>query len=101
MKRRSHDTRTLVYFYMVAVHGSYRRAAEHLALTVSALSRPLQQLERDLGVLLFVRGGKHETLLTPAGRCFLLEIEPVLEQLLQLRTWADHEHRARQRSHVS
>ncbi len=72
------DTHTLVVFYLVAMHRSYRLAAEELGVTVSALSRPIQRLERQLGAVLFIRGGQHETRLTEAGSAYLREVEKVL-----------------------
>jgi len=85
-----HDTRTLVYFYFVARHGSYRLAARELSITVSALSRPIQRLERDLDTLLFIRGGRHETRLTEAGVRLLAYVQEVLAQLIELTEWAQH-----------
>ncbi|MBV7484597.1 LysR family transcriptional regulator [Bordetella sp. BOR01] len=88
MKKRLFDTRTLIYFYLVATRGSYRLAARDLAISLSALSRPIQQLERDLGVLLLVRGGRHETQLTPAGQSFLGDVGRILGELQEIRLWS-------------
>lgn len=78
------DTKALVYFYVVAAMGSYRRAAQELGVTPSSLSRPIQQLEHTLGTLLFIRGGRHETQLTPAGQHFLTRVEGMLDVLTEI-----------------
>ncbi|NYT24374.1 LysR family transcriptional regulator [Alcaligenaceae bacterium] len=75
------DTRTLVCFYLVATLGSYRQAAQCLSITVPALSAPLRQLESELGVVLFVRGGRRQTELTEAGAVLLTHVESVFRQL--------------------
>jgi len=81
---RYFDTRALVYFYTIAKTGSYRRAAMELGISLSALSRPIQQLEQDLGVLLFLRGGRYQTTLTEAGRYFFRETGKTLQALAEL-----------------
>lgn len=82
---RLHDTRTLIYFYLVATLGSYRLAAQRLAISVPALSAPLRQLESELGVALFVRGGRRQTELTEAGSALLAHVETLFQQLDSLR----------------
>lgn len=54
-------------FLVVAERGSISRAAEHLPLTQSAVSRQIQALERTLGAALFSRDGRRMRL-TDAGR---------------------------------
>jgi len=56
----------LVAFEAAARHLSFTRAGDEIALTQSAVSRQIQQLEAALGVLLFER--RHRSLaLTEAG----------------------------------
>ena len=48
----------LLAFEAAARHESYTRAAEELSLTQSAVSRQVQSLEQQLGVILFRREGR-------------------------------------------
>jgi LysR family glycine cleavage system transcriptional activator len=64
-------------FEAAARHGSLTRAAQELFITQSAVSRQVQALERDLGMALFERSGRHIALTTDgqeladaAGRAF-------------------------------
>ncbi|CAN5325172.1 hypothetical protein BH09PSE6_BH09PSE6_08770 [soil metagenome] len=50
------DLRRLYYFSKVAQYGSYREAAARESIAQSALTRQVQQLERDLGISLLSRG---------------------------------------------
>ncbi|MBN8968148.1 MAG: LysR family transcriptional regulator [Rhizobiales bacterium] len=63
--------------------GSFRRAAESLAVKQSNLSRRIRSLEDQLGVRLFERtnGGARPT---PAGRDFLHRARRILEELQTL-----------------
>ncbi|WP_447742386.1 LysR family transcriptional regulator [Variovorax boronicumulans] len=56
----------LTYFREVALSGSIRRAAEHLSIAPSAISRQIGQLEAELQVALFDRRARRLTL-TAAG----------------------------------
>lgn len=60
--------------------GSFRRAAELCDVDQSSVSRALKQLEDHLGVSLFERT-RRGVQLTPAGKRFLAEASPALEQL--------------------
>jgi DNA-binding transcriptional LysR family regulator len=64
------ELRHLRYFVTVAEMLNFTRAAETLRVAQPALSRQIQDLERDVGVRLLERGGT-KTALTPAGRAFL------------------------------
>lgn len=60
---------TLRYFCEVARTGSIRRAAEHLNVATSAISRQMANLEATLGAALFERHARGVRL-TEAGRLF-------------------------------
>jgi DNA-binding transcriptional LysR family regulator len=68
----------LVYFRTAANLGSFNAAARALHCSQPAVSEPVRQLERELGVALFARGGRGLTL-TSAGRAFLSHAERVSE----------------------
>jgi DNA-binding transcriptional LysR family regulator len=61
------DTRLLRYFMAVAEEGNLTRAAERLYVSQPALTKQIRQLERLLGVQLFVRSRAGMTL-TETGR---------------------------------
>lgn len=56
------ETRLLVYFLAVARELNITKAAESLFLSQSTLSKQMQELERELGKQLFLRGGRKLTL---------------------------------------
>ena len=60
----------LTVFRAVAVHRSFRRAAEHLYLTQLAVTQQIKALEDLVGLPLFDRSGREITL-TPAGGLLL------------------------------
>ena len=68
------DTRKLAIFGALPVleaavrHNSFTKAAREFGLTQSALSRRIQGLERDLGVVLFARKGRSITLTDDGAR---------------------------------
>ncbi|WP_228786420.1 LysR family transcriptional regulator [Nocardia terpenica] len=64
-------------FVAVAEEGNFRRAAERLRMTQPPLSRQIQKLERDVGVLLLDRT-QRQVELTPAGVVFLAEARRLL-----------------------
>jgi DNA-binding transcriptional LysR family regulator len=71
------ELRQLRYFIAVAEHLSYSKAAKHLHVSISPLSRQIRQLEDEFGVRLFVRDRRRVTL-SDAGRIFLQEAKSLL-----------------------
>jgi LysR family nitrogen assimilation transcriptional regulator len=64
------DVRAMHYFAQVAQLGSFSHAARVLRLTQPAVSRQVRKLERELGVPLLYRKGRH-TFPTEAGEILL------------------------------
>ncbi len=71
------EIRVLKYFLAVAREGSITKAANSLHLTQPTLSRQLQELEKELGQKLLVRG-KYKTSLTPEGLIFKKRAEEIV-----------------------
>lgn len=80
MARKLPPLHTLTAFEAVAKYGSFSRAAEEMALTHSAISHKIKQLEDHLGVRLFVRLPRH-VVLTSEGSLFLSEVQAALSVL--------------------
>ncbi len=74
------STQTLIAFEAVARHRSFRRAAEELCITDSAISHRIRDLERNLGTTLFERTTRSARL-TIEGEMLLRNILPALEVL--------------------
>jgi LysR family transcriptional regulator, glycine cleavage system transcriptional activator len=67
-------------FEAAARHGSFRRAAEELHITSSAVSHGIQSLESWLGAELFQRDGRG-LVLTAAGQAYLPQVSQALQLL--------------------
>ncbi len=77
-------------FCAVARHLSFRGAAESVGISQSALTRHVQNLERDLGVTLFARRG-NTIALTEKGRLLFEKTEQAFQWLREgLSQVADH-----------
>ncbi|MFG3490083.1 LysR family transcriptional regulator [Streptomyces sp. NPDC047972] len=81
------ELRQLRYFVAVAEHGGFGRAAESLGIVQSAVSTQVRRLERQLGLVLFVRGAR-QTVLTAQGEALLPQARTVLEAAERTRTLA-------------
>jgi DNA-binding transcriptional LysR family regulator len=64
------DFKRLRYALAVADAGNFVRAAELVSISQPALSRAIQTLEDELGIVLFDRGNRNVTV-TTAGRAFI------------------------------
>ena len=74
------EIRVLRYFLTVAREGSITGAANSLHLTQPTLSRQLQELEKELGQKLFVRG-KTKITLTTEGMMLRKRAEEIVEMV--------------------
>ena len=80
MARINFDLQQLQAFVAVAERGSFRAAADHIALSAPALSRRIEKLETILGARLFNRTTRAVEL-TPLGRVFLERARAALDDL--------------------
>lgn len=80
MAYRLPPLKTLRLFEAAARHASFKKAAEELALTPSAVSHGIQTLEDWLGAKLFARGPGALSL-TEGGRDYLPKIRAALETI--------------------
>ena len=78
------ELRHLRCFIAVAEELHFARAAERLHIEQSPLSRAIQELEEELGVVLFARTTR-STRLTRAGKLFLEHVRRVFSALEQAR----------------
>ena len=77
------ELRHLRYFVAVAEELNFTRAAERLHIAQPPLSRQIQQLEEEIGVLLFERGSR-PLKPTEAGRFFHAHARQLLAQTAEL-----------------
>ncbi|MDJ0747477.1 MAG: LysR family transcriptional regulator [Xenococcaceae cyanobacterium MO_167.B27] len=73
------DLYQINYFIAIAEYGGFSIAAEHLNVSQPSLSNGIKKLEKELGVVLFERGGRR-ALLTPAGQSFVEQAKKIREQ---------------------
>jgi DNA-binding transcriptional LysR family regulator len=71
------ELRHLRYFLAVAEELNFGRAAERLNITQPSLSRQIQNLEKELVIILFERNQRQIKLTSP-GQIFLTEVEQIL-----------------------
>jgi DNA-binding transcriptional LysR family regulator len=74
------DPSLIAFFSSVSEHGSVSRAADHLGVSPSTVSRKIEEAELDLGVRLFDRDTRHLRL-TEAGRDYLHYVHKALYSL--------------------
>jgi len=77
------EIRQLEYFVEIARQRGFSRAAAHLYIAQSALSRQINLLEQELGVALLLRTGRGVQL-TEAGEVFLARAESIIRQCRQV-----------------
>jgi len=77
---RAPPLRNLRAFCIAARHKSFKAAADELALTPSAVSHQMKELEEVMGVRLFERKTR-ALALTTAGHTLLDEIAPLLDMM--------------------
>jgi DNA-binding transcriptional LysR family regulator len=85
------DLRQLEYFAAVARHRHFRRAAESLYVTQSAVSQAVRRLEAELGLELLRRrpGAQPPVELTPAGVDLLERADAILADVARARAAMD------------
>lgn len=74
--------RALSVMAAVASHRSFRAAAHELEMSPSSVSHIIANLERRLGIRLFLRNTRSVSL-TEAGEAFLIRVRPALSEITQ------------------
>ncbi|MCY8234546.1 LysR family transcriptional regulator [Priestia endophytica] len=75
------DIRQMTYFIAIAEEGTITKAAERLHMAQPPLSRQVQGMEEELGVMLFERNKKKRMTLTPEGELFLNRAREVVNKM--------------------
>lgn len=78
------DTRKFKHFLALCEHGTFHKAAQVVHLSQSAISRSIQALEEELGVVLFDRTG-HRAKLTSIGRSVAARARQLIYQEKELQ----------------
>jgi len=81
------ELRQLRYFVTVARERNFTRAAEKLHIAQPPLSRQIQQLEAELGIILFDRG-RRPLALTDGGRMLFEQAVQVLDRIDEMKALA-------------
>ena len=74
------EIRVLKYFLAVAREGSITGAANSIHLTQPTLTRQLQELEKELGQKLLIRG-KYRVTLTPEGMILRKRAQEIIDMV--------------------
>jgi DNA-binding transcriptional LysR family regulator len=82
------ELRHLRYFVGVAEEEHYGRAAERLHVAQPALSRQIQDLEKEIGFSLFERLPRGVKL-SAAGRLFLTDARRILQEVEEAKLRAE------------
>jgi DNA-binding transcriptional LysR family regulator len=88
------DLRHLQYFNAVAETLNFHRAAERLHISQPTVSSQIRDLEEELGVELFVRGGR-QVRLTNIGELLLHKAKAMLAELAEFRELANQANEGR------
>ncbi|MFN3850229.1 MAG: LysR family transcriptional regulator [Spirosomataceae bacterium] len=86
------EFRQIKYFLGVAEELHFSKASEKMFIAQSALSRQIQQLEDELGILLFDRD-KRNVKLTPAGAFLKIEWQRLSNELQNIHRHAKQIHK--------
>lgn len=81
---------TLNHFVAVATEKSFTKAADKLFVSQPTLSRQIQELEAELGVMLFIRKS-HSVILSNKGEKFFAEATDILKRVQRLSHMFDDE----------
>lgn len=81
------NIRQIEVFYAVMTNGTASRAAEVLRISQPAVSKAIQELERDIGFALF-RREKGRMFPTSEGQMFFREVESSFSGLVHLKSAA-------------
>lgn len=72
------DFKSLQYFLILCQEKNFTKASERLYISQPSLTRQIQNLEKDLGCKLFIRGGRGLSL-TPEGLLLRQRAQEILE----------------------